>query len=66
MRPGAKKDVTAPRVYFDYCTEEVMVSEFVSGVWMWELMAAVDSNDQEFLAKVRRTASSPNHWHASS
>jgi len=47
------KDVTAPRVYFKYCTEEVMVSEFVSGVWMWELMAAVDSNDQEFLAKVR-------------
>ena len=29
-----------------------MVSELVSGVWMWELMAAVDSNDHEFLAKV--------------
>src|SRR5205085_2193950 len=40
-----KKDVTAPRVYFNYCTDEVMVSELVSGVWMWELMAAVDSND---------------------
>ena len=48
-----KKGVTAPRVYFQYCTEEVMVSELVSGVWMWELMAAVDSNDQEFLSKVR-------------
>ena len=47
-----KKGVTAPRVYFEYCSEEVMVSEFVSGVWMWELMAAVDRNDQEFLAKV--------------
>ena len=23
-----------------------MVSELVSGVWMWELMAAVDSNDR--------------------
>ncbi len=42
-------DVTAPRVYFKYCTDEVMVSELVSGVWMWELMAAVDNNDQEFL-----------------
>jgi predicted unusual protein kinase regulating ubiquinone biosynthesis (AarF/ABC1/UbiB family) len=49
-----KKDVTAPRVYFQYCSEEVMVSEFVSGVWMWELLAAVDRNDQEFLARVRR------------
>ena len=48
-----KKDVTAPRVYFQYCTEEVMVSEFVSGVWMWELLAAVDTNDREFLARVR-------------
>ena len=54
-----KKGVTAPRVYFQYCTEEVMVSEFVSGVWMWELMAAVDRNDQEFLAKVRRIGIEP-------
>ena len=42
-----KNGVTAPRVYFPFCSEEVMVSELVSGVWMWELMAAVDSNDQE-------------------
>ena len=54
-----KKDVTAPRVYFQYCSEEVMVSELVSGVWMWELLAAVDSNDQEFLAKVRRIGIEP-------
>ena len=54
-----KKGVTAPRVYFQYCSEEVMVSELVSGVWMWELMAAVDSNDQEFLAKVRRIGIEP-------
>ena len=54
-----KKGVTAPKVYFDYCTEEVMVSEFVSGVWMWELMAAVDSNDHEFLAKVREIGIEP-------
>jgi predicted unusual protein kinase regulating ubiquinone biosynthesis (AarF/ABC1/UbiB family) len=54
-----KKDVTAPRVYFQYCTEEVMVSELVSGVWMWELLAAVDKNDQEFLARVRRQGIEP-------
>ena len=54
-----KKGVTAPRVHFEYCTEEVMVSEFVSGVWMWELMAAVDTNDQEFLSKVRRIGIEP-------
>jgi ubiquinone biosynthesis protein len=54
-----KKDVTAPRVYFQYCSDEVLVSEFVSGVWMWELMAAVDRNDQEFLAQVRRIGIEP-------
>jgi predicted unusual protein kinase regulating ubiquinone biosynthesis (AarF/ABC1/UbiB family) len=54
-----KKGVTAPKVYFEYCTEEVMVSEFVSGVWMWELMAAVDKNDHEFLARVRALGIEP-------
>src|SRR5262245_1131053 len=54
-----KKDVTAPKVYFQYCSEEVMVSEFVSGVWMWELLAAVDRNDQEFLARVAQIGIEP-------
>ena len=54
-----KKGVTAPKVYFEYCSEEVMVSEFVSGVWMWELMAAVDSKDQDFLAKVHEIGIEP-------
>jgi ubiquinone biosynthesis protein len=54
-----KKDVTAPKVYFQYCTEEVMVSEFVSGIWMWELLAAVDRNDQEFLSRVAEIGIEP-------
>jgi ubiquinone biosynthesis protein len=54
-----KKDVTAPKVYFQYCSEEVMVSEFVSGVWMWELLAAVDRNDQEFLSRVAQIGIEP-------
>ena len=44
--------ITAPKIYFEYCSERVLVSELVSGVWMWELMAAVDQNDKEFLEKV--------------
>ena len=54
-----RNGVTAPRIYFEHCTEEVMVSELVSGVWMWELMAAVDSNDQSFLAKVAEIGIEP-------
>jgi ubiquinone biosynthesis protein len=62
FRLRAEKDgdgVTAPRVFFDYCTDEVMVNELVSGIWMWELMAAVDGNDQEFLAYARSLGIEP-------
>ena len=54
-----KNGVTAPKVYFEYCSEEVMVSELISGVWMWELMAAVDADDWEFLAKMRQMGIEP-------
>src|SRR5260370_6757133 len=50
-RSRRRGEVSAPRVFFQYCSEEVLVSEFVSGVWMWELMAAVDCNDQAFLSQ---------------
>lgn len=51
--------ITAPRVFFRYCTDEVLVNELVSGVWMWELMAAVDQNDQEFLSNLRTLGIEP-------
>ena len=44
--------ITTRKVYFEYSSEQVLVKELASGVWMWELMAAVDQNDTEFLAKV--------------
>jgi ubiquinone biosynthesis protein len=53
------RGVTSPRVYFQYCTEEVLVSEFVSGVWMWEIMAAVDANDEAFLAQLKTRGIDP-------
>jgi ubiquinone biosynthesis protein len=52
--------ITAPRVFFRYCTDEVLVNELVSGVWMWELMAAVDQNDQEFLSGLRSVGIEPS------
>jgi ubiquinone biosynthesis protein len=44
--------ITTRKVYFEYSTDQVLVKEMASGVWMWELMAAVDQDDKEFLAKV--------------
>jgi predicted unusual protein kinase regulating ubiquinone biosynthesis (AarF/ABC1/UbiB family) len=44
-----KLSVTAPRVFFDYTTPEVLVTQLISGISMWELMRAVDCNDEAFL-----------------
>ena len=30
---------TAPHVYFEYSGDEVLVQEFVSGLWLWEVIA---------------------------
>jgi ubiquinone biosynthesis protein len=42
-----------PRIHFELSTDEVMVSEFVAGVWLWELLWAVESGDQRALAAMR-------------
>jgi ubiquinone biosynthesis protein len=52
--------VIAPRVYLQYCTDEVLVTELMSGVWMGELMAAVDRNDQGFLSNARSMGIDPS------
>lgn len=44
---------TAPKVYFEFSNDEVLVQEFVSGMWMWEILAAVERNDSLGLARMR-------------
>ncbi|MFO0728219.1 MAG: AarF/UbiB family protein [Myxococcota bacterium] len=45
--------VSAPKVYFEYSGEDVLVTEFVSGVFLHEILSAVDRNDTEALARFR-------------
>jgi predicted unusual protein kinase regulating ubiquinone biosynthesis (AarF/ABC1/UbiB family) len=53
LRKRSHDDViTTKKVYFEYSTEKVLVKELASGVWMWELMAAVDQDDKVFLGKM--------------
>jgi predicted unusual protein kinase regulating ubiquinone biosynthesis (AarF/ABC1/UbiB family) len=60
LRARSYSDViTTQKVYFEYSTEQVLVKELASGVWMWELMAAVDQDDKEFLAKVAEVGIEP-------
>jgi predicted unusual protein kinase regulating ubiquinone biosynthesis (AarF/ABC1/UbiB family) len=42
-------NVSAPRVFFDYSGEDILVTEFVTGIWLRELLAAVETNDIEAL-----------------
>ena len=48
-----------PRIHFELSNAEVMVSEFVAGVWLWELLWAVDNNDQRALADIRARGIDP-------
>ncbi|HEX8136699.1 MAG TPA: AarF/UbiB family protein [Pyrinomonadaceae bacterium] len=45
-----KLNVTAPKIYYKYSGEEVMVSEFVTGRKVKDIIAALDVNDEEYLA----------------
>lgn len=42
--------VSAPKVYFEYSSEEVMVSEFVTGIWMKDLLPALENHSPQTMA----------------
>jgi predicted unusual protein kinase regulating ubiquinone biosynthesis (AarF/ABC1/UbiB family) len=44
---------SAPRVYLGLSGEEVVIEEFASGMWLWELVAAVEQNNEGALAQAR-------------
>lgn len=46
--------VTAPKVYFDLCGDDVLVLEFVTGLWVGDLIAFVEQKDEAALAHLRR------------
>ncbi|MCA9982076.1 MAG: AarF/ABC1/UbiB kinase family protein, partial [Anaerolineales bacterium] len=45
---------SAPNLYPEFCGEDVIVQEFVSGIWLSELLAAVETEDAIALDKIRR------------
>jgi ubiquinone biosynthesis protein len=53
-KKSGKKFFTAPRVHLDLSSEDVIVEEFADGIWLWELLAAVERGDEQFLEHARR------------
>lgn len=49
-----KKLFSAPKIFFDYSNEEVLVQEFVAGIWLWEILAAVEQRDAVALERMRQ------------
>jgi predicted unusual protein kinase regulating ubiquinone biosynthesis (AarF/ABC1/UbiB family) len=54
-----KKFFSAPRIYLDLTTEELVINEFASGIWLWELLAATKHGDQDVLARAREMNINP-------
>ena len=46
--------VRAPRVYFDVSGEDVLVTEYVTGIWLNEIIAAIENDDQKILQMLTR------------
>ena len=43
---------SAPRIHPQYCNDEVIVQDFSSGMWMYEVLAGVEQNDPVALARM--------------
>lgn len=51
---------SAPRIYLELSGEEVVVEEFASGLWAWELLAAVEKSDETILGRARELNIDPS------
>jgi predicted unusual protein kinase regulating ubiquinone biosynthesis (AarF/ABC1/UbiB family) len=61
-RRARKKKQTyleAPKVYFELSGEDVLVTEFVSGMFLWEILGALDRDDQPAIAAIKATGVDP-------
>ena len=54
-----RRPVTAPKVYWEHCGDDVIVSEFVRGVWLQDLVLARERDDREALAYCARLGIEP-------
>jgi ubiquinone biosynthesis protein len=51
--------IGAPRVFFDLSGEDVLVTEFVSGMFLWEILGVIDRGDEAGLAALKAQGYDP-------
>lgn len=59
LRRRKKLNVTAPKIYYELSGRDVIVSEFVRGVWITEMMAKVNAKDENYIAWLRSRGIEP-------
>lgn len=63
FRHSAKKAKTkfvkAPKVYFKYSGEDVLIMQYITGIMLSEVLAAVEQNDEKALALFRQKKIKP-------
>ena len=53
------KWVTSPKVFTRYCTHQILVSEYVTGFWCTEILAAQENDDIHALAELKARRITP-------
>ena len=59
LKRRKKFRVTAPKVYYEYSSSELMVSEFVNAYKMQDIIDAVEKKDENYLADLNREGIEP-------
>ncbi len=59
-RKTGKRFFTAPRIYFEYSSQEVIVQRYTSGIWLWEIMAGVEQKNLQALSRMRELNIDPH------
>lgn len=65
-RQKLKKKFHVAKVYFDYCSTNVIVSEFIEGYWLHDVLGAQELADKEALARLAKRNIDPKKcgWRA--
>ncbi len=59
-RKAGWKFFTAAKVHFEYSGDEVLVQEFVSGLWLWEVISIVEQKDAKGLRLLKEMNIDPS------
>jgi predicted unusual protein kinase regulating ubiquinone biosynthesis (AarF/ABC1/UbiB family) len=53
------KFFSSNRIHLSLTTQEVMINEFASGIWLWELLAAVEHGNEAVLSRAKELNINP-------